>query len=57
MTQIARAQRSQGRLALPDLMPDLQRIQDGAFGSEGFLGRGRDRGLSQQAVATTVENN
>ena len=51
MTRIARAQRGQRRLALPDLMQDLQRVQGRELPPEGFLGLGRDRGMSQEAVA------
>src|SRR5947209_18227426 len=51
MTRIARARRGQRRLALPDLMQDLQRVQGRELRPEGPLDLGRDRGMSQEAVA------
>ncbi|HMB02522.1 MAG TPA: hypothetical protein VKP69_02145 [Isosphaeraceae bacterium] len=51
MTQVIRAERRQSGLAVADLMQELQRVQRGEFGSERLLDAGRDRRMSQEAVA------
>ena len=42
MTQVARADRGEGGLALTDLMEELRRIERDEFRPEGFLGGIRD---------------